>query len=53
MSELGEILKEEYNKTMDQLMDPRALMQLIEETLDQVYDNVVVSEASTKVSKGK
>jgi len=53
MSELAQILKEEYNKTMDQLMDPQALMQLIEETLDQVYDNVVVTEASTKVSKGK
>ena len=51
--DLREILKEEYNKALEALVDPNELMRMIEETLDHVYEEMVVTEGGTKTTKAK
>jgi hypothetical protein len=47
MSDLQDILREEYEKTMAEIIDPGALMTMIEETLDRTYEEIVVKEAAS------
>ena len=48
MSDLREILREEYEKTMAEIMDPRALMTMIEEIMAAPLPSVkVVTERTT------
>jgi hypothetical protein len=47
MADLRDILKEEYEKNLAEIMDPRALMSMIEEALTQVP---TLQEKSTKTS---
>jgi len=54
MSDLRDILREEYERTMAEIVDPTALMAMIEEALDRTYEEMVVKEAkSTRQTKAK
>jgi len=53
VSNLKEALIEEYNKVLGAMIDPNALMEMINETLDSVYEKVVLPEAEIKTSKAK
>ena len=44
MSDLRNILKEEYKKKEEVVVTPQSLIEMIEGVLDQIYDEVVVGE---------